>query len=351
MDYKRVLLLFPKWLTIADTIKLGFELNNWDVDLYDVNKEITKIKDKIHIHYQNFPYKVRQKWFDFFTEPLNLKQLELFKAFKPNLVIAYNGMFLSIDTIKEMQRSAKVCFFLGDSPFYTTRNDYYLPCLMQVDYLLCPDSYWENQFKGMGHSGTLYFQIASNPVIRYRKKVTEQEKKEWGSDLIFVGSNYTTAAGYKRAYFLNQFSRQDIKIYTNKKFSRWFSYFPELEGKVVFFQQRISETDLNTMLNCCKIYPVDANPGLINGIHLRIFECIVSGILPIAEYRKDVKNIFGPVGLPIIDNYNKGAEIAEYYLKHEKERFDIIDNLRNFTEKNFSPQIAIGNLLDSINFN
>jgi len=347
-DMKKVLLLIPSMFTIADTLKQGFEQNDCKCMNYDIGREITALQRKIHSHVGKLPFIIRKKWYSFFVDRINARQLEQFKAYEPDLVIVYNGMFLYPETVREMQKTAKVSFLLGDSPFYTPQNDFFLPSLMQVDYILCPDSYWEKQFRGMGHAGALYFQIATNPATHYIKDVTAEEKQQWSSDLIFVGATYLTATGYKRARFLDQFSQLDIKIYTSKGFRRWYRYFPELEPRVVPVEKRISEADLNTMLNCCKIYPVDANPGLLNGIHLRIFDCIASGILPLAEYRKDVKTIFGPVGLPIIADYRKAAAQAEYYLQHENERNEIISALRKFTDKNFSPQIAVAKLLEAI---
>lgn len=344
----RVLSLCPSIFSFLESMRSGFEDNGCEFLNYDVGKEITKIQEKIHVHILKFPFVVREKWYRYFVEEINSKQLDEFENYKPEIVIAYNGMFLDQDTVKKMQKSSIVCFLLGDSPFFTPHNDFFLPSLMQADFVLCPDSYWEKQFRGMGHKGAVYFLISSNPSLFYRKEVIPYEINKWGSDLVFVGTSYYTAAGYKRALFLNQFSKLNIKIHINKGFRRWYRYFPDLEAKVLHPKQRISEADLNTMLNCCKIYPVDANPGILNGIHLRVFECIASGILPLPEYRKDIATVFDQTGLPIIRNYKDAAAMAEYYLKHEDERKDIINELRMFTETNFSPAKSVANLLNMI---
>ena len=87
---------------------------------------------------------------------------------------------------------------------------------------------------------------------------------------------------------------------------------------------------------------------MINGVHWRIFECIGSGILPLAEYRKDVKEIFGKEGLPIITNYKMAPDLAAYYLRNDNERKDIMAELRNFEEANYSPAQSIGRFLDDL---
>lgn len=160
--------------------------------------------------------------------------------------------------------------------------------------------------------------------------------------------NFTQSRGFKRILFLDQFTRYDFKIYTGKGITRWYEDFPGLKQRTVHPAKRLTDNELNTILNCCKLYPVDANPGLINGVHLRIFECIGSGILPLVEYRKDVKDIFGKQGLPIITNYKAAGEMAAYYLHHDQERMDILQGLRSFVAEKFSPAQSIANVLDHL---
>ena len=72
----------------------------------------------------------------------------------------------------------------------------------------------------------------------------------------------------------------DLKIY-GMGWEMWFDYFPKLEEKYVELKKPLSFEEVNIITNCGKIYPIDANPGLLNGIHIRIFDTIGSGILPI----------------------------------------------------------------------
>ena len=71
------------------------------------------------------------------------------------------------------------------------------------------------------------------------------------------------------------------------------------------------------MFNRTKIIPVDGNPSIINGAHLRLLEALAAGALPLIEYRKDVEDeIFRDAGirLPIFKSYNEAAEIAAFWL-------------------------------------
>lgn len=334
--------------TLADTFIQGFEENGCEVYHYNYLEDVISINQRIHGHIGKLPYRIRSKWYKYYVGKVNEKHLDHFRCYDPDIVLVYNSELLLPETVKIMKRSAKVCFFMGDSPFYTPQNDFFFPCLMQADHIFCPDSYWEKQLRGMGISNVHFFLIGSNPKVNFKKRVTLAEQGKWGSDLVFVGVSYMTPVGFKRALFLNQFSSQNFRIYTSSKFQRWIPQFPDLRDKVVYPEKRLTDYEVNTILNCCKIYPVDANPGLLNGIHLRIFDCIASGIMPLAEYRKDLKSIFGRFGMPIIENYRNGASMAKYYLAHEKERLDIISCLREEVQRSYSPRAVIENVLEKV---
>ena len=104
--------------------------------------------------------------------------------------------------------------------------------------------------------------------------------------------------------------------------------------------------EINLISNCSKIYPIDANPGLINGLHVRIFDCIGSGILPLVEFREDINLVFKGLHLPIINNYNECEDKAKYFLKNDQERKDIIEDLRKFVAKNYTLKKAAEIILE-----
>jgi len=344
----RALILAPQSFTLAGSFEYGFFHNNWETRIFDYRSEIRNYEDRIHSHINKFPFKIRSGWYNYFVAKVNSYHKKTFSEYKPDLVLVYNSELLLPETVRFMRQTSKVCFFLGDSPFYTPQNEHYLPLLSQADLILSPDSYWEQQLKGIGLDQTRFFLISSNPEVNHVIQVSDSEHKEWSSDLVFVGTSYSTAAGYKRALFLSQFAGLDIKIYTSRQFMRWCGCFPGLTDKVTVLPKRLTNEELNTVLNCCKIYPVDANPGLINGVHIRIFDCIASGIMPLAEYRKDVKDIFEKDGLPIIYDYKNAGDLARHYLVNQAKRKEIVMSLQQKVRQLYAPEVAIHRLLDEI---
>ena len=348
MAEKRALLIFPKMYSMVNAFEEGFRENGWEVKNHDNTEYISKTHRKISRGLRKLSSGLRAGWQQKTMDQINARLLGEFHQTKPDIVLAYNSGLLSLDTMREMQKSAKVCFYMGDSPFYPTRADTYLSCLMRADLILCPDTYWGKQLIGMGIGTVKPFLIGSSKDTNYTREVSKEERKKWGSDLLFVGLVFPDTRGFKRVLFLNQFSDLDLKIYTGRSIESWYKEFPQLQKRVVHPEKRLMGEDMNTLLNCCKLHPVDGPPGLLNGVHWRIFESIGSGILPLAEYRKDLKEIFGGKGMPIISNYKMANDMASYYLKHDNERADILSGLQSFVSETFSPKKSIGDVIDAL---
>ena len=89
----------------------------------------------------------------------------------------------------------------------------------------------------------------------------------------------------------------------------------------------IAQEEMNRMYNRAAVIPVDGNPGIINGVHLRMFEALAAGALPLIEYRNDVDSLLFngfEDQLPLVRDYRKVADMAEYYLNNERERSGLV---------------------------
>ena len=153
-----------------------------------------------------------------------------------------------------------------------------------------------------------------------------------------MGSCYLNSWGYKKAMLMNSFTGFNFRLYGNSAWRRWFSFFPAL--KSVYTESGfIPQERLNMMYNRTRLIPVDGNPGIINGIHLRMFEALAAGALPLIEYRKDVDTVlfrgFGEE-LPVIRDYRNAAQIASAYLKHERERAELVSAMNAFLNREYS---------------
>jgi spore maturation protein CgeB len=253
---------------------------------------------------------------------------------------------INVETIKKIkQQNIKIAFYLGDNPLYTFTNSNNLSILFHSDLTICPDSFWLQQLSDIGVMNLIHHYLGYDKSQNY----VINEDKVYSSDLMFIGRSHPNSWGYKRMLFLDQFNELDMKIYANSNsWDYWINDFPKLKDKITLLSGRISHEEVNKLCNATKIYPVDSNPGLINGVHLRVFECIGSGILPIIEYKKDLDLIFKGIELPVIKQYGEGAELAKYYLENEDKRLSKIKELQAYVNENYDTKTKVNEILEKL---
>ena len=338
----KVLILIPTIYSLAGTLKKGFNDLGYEVVLYDYRIEISNLNKNINTQTFRFPFSVRSKWNKYFMDKINKVHIEKYNNVEPDIVMIYNNEMLLPETVEYFSKKSKILFFLGDNPFYTPTNDYFLDLLFRADLIVSPDSFWTEQVKLMGMKNCIseYFNTYH---YQYELKKIESEQH----DLLFIGMSYVNSWGYKRALFLSHFAEFDIKIHGNSAWHRWLEFFPELKPKFIL-KGNYSDEYMAQLHYNAKIYPFDSNPGMLNGIHLRLFDCIEYGILPIPEYRKDISRVFKNEKLPIVNDYTEANKVVSYYLKNDTERIELVKSLQNFVRKNYNPDVTLTRILDHL---
>lgn len=305
---------------------------------FDIRDMIKAREQKIHSQIYRFPFKIRKFWEKYFLLKTNKIILQEVNSFNPDIVFIYNSEFLLPETCEKIKKNSKLIFFMGDSPFFTHTNHFYLPCLFYADLILSPDTFWISQLNTLGLRQTAYFvpgiDHKSYYPIEDRNKLTGVLK----SEVFYAGVSYKNSWGYKKALFMSKFSNFDLKIFGNNAWKRWFGFFPELERSYTE-SGYIPTEKLNLIFNNTKIIPVDGNPAILNGFHIRIFEAIGAGILPLAEYRKDLSELLFKdinIKIPLVTDYNKAQDLAKYYLINDNEREQTVSALKEFINKEYN---------------
>lgn len=349
----RILLLIPEAYTLLKTIQSGFhELGH-----------ITEFLNYLSFfkHYQNrlitktigLPHKVRKmlKIHDAYRKKINKIYLEHVYNLKPDMVLVYNDQYLTYQTAREIKKITKLAFYLGDSPFFLFYHPLTnLGMYLEADYVFTHDSFITESLKKVGQPNVTEIYFGYNPKVCYPKRPTEEEKQKYGSDVVMIGRLYSTnilSWTYKRLWFYHQFRHLNLKIFGHG----WRKYqqeFPELLNKVIDLNRHLSFDEVNTIVSCSKVYPIDANPGIINGIHLRVFDCIGQEILPLPEYTKDLEKVFKDVEIPFIKDYTEAEKIAKYYIDHDNKRERINRELKQFVDENYTPRKAAEKILNYV---
>ncbi len=343
----KILLLIPSSYTLYKTIDNGFSRLGFTVYHHDYRNFITRWQNQINTQIFRLPYRYREKWETYFLPRINQKHREIFDRENPDIVFIYNNEMLLPETIEYFKKNrAKIIFIMGDSPYYTPTNRYYMSLLFLADLIISPDSFWADQLKLLGIKNVVVdFPGFDESLMEFRQP-TDSERKAYECEVLFVGTGYADTWGYKRALFLSKLANFDTRIYGNNKWLRWLEFFPELKPKFHLLKNRISLEQLVMMSKCARVYPVDANPAILNGVHLRVFDCISMGVLPMVEYRKDHESFFKGVELPLIHTYDEAGNVAQKYLKNDDLREKTLQELQQFVKTKFAADVVLKRILE-----
>ena len=154
--------------------------------------------------------------------------------------------------------------------------------------------------------------------------------QKYKSDIVYTGLSHRDNKAYKRFLFLNQFASFACKFFItgNGYKKHWEQFFPNLKDKIIKHDKYDAEFN-NIVYNCSKIMPCDLPPALFNGVHIRIFDALGAGILPLCEHSRDLDIIFEGIDYPSIKNYDEIRETAGFYLRNDQIRSDLIKRMRN----------------------
>ena len=346
---KKIFLFVPTEYPLGTILEEGLFACGVETILFDFAYFYNKIILNLFYRSTDLPKKMAFHFPQWFINRVNKKYLELVNQLKPGAIIVYNDQYLLPETIRSIKKNNCILInILGDNPFYIWKRNSNIEAMMEMSYVLAPDTYWVKQIKEMGFHNISFFLPGFTKKINFKVKPSKTDYLKYKSDLIMIGNLQRTNWGFKRAYFYNLFADLDIKIY-GQNWDKWLNSFPKLKDKVIQPKTRISAKLMNTMLNCSKIYPIEHNPTIINGIHSRVFESIASGILPLVEYRKDLDLVFNNCEIPIITSYTTAGSIAAELIKNEKKRIKLLDELSTFIDSAYNPKITATKLLNIIN--
>lgn len=345
----RCLLLAPLQYPFLQSIIAGIEANGVELKAVDYQSFFSPRVNARYNNYTTLPLRLRRLWEEPYVRKANAEYLRIFREFQPDLVFIYNNQLARPALLEEFKRSAKVAFMLGDNPLYTPSNIYNLHILFYADYIISPDSLWCEQLTQMGVPGMTFDCFGFNSQIYYPMEVPEPERQRYRSDLIYVGSASKTNWGYKRMLFLDLFKNLDFKAYISGSMERWYDLFPGAASKIVP-HDRFDASFNNLVYNCSKVAPVELVPSLFRGIHVRVFDILGAGILPLCEYSADLERVFEGMELPIIKNYREAEEVARFWLEDEGRRKACVEAMRARVLERYTPAMVVRRMLDALGF-
>lgn len=343
----KCLLLAPLRYPFISSIISGLQTRGVKLKPVDYQDFFPARTNRWYNNYTALPQKIRKVWEKPYVAKANMQYLEIFRDFKPDLVFIYNNQLVDPGLLQEFKKTAKIAFMLGDNPLYTPTSLYNLHILFFADYVISPDSMWRDQLTQMGVPNVHFDCFGINSDVYFPKPATEAELAAYRSDFIYVGSASKTNWGYKRTLFLHLFKDFDLRAYISGDMSRWLEFFPEIGSKIIP-HDRFDAGFNNLVYNCSKIAPVELVPSLFKGIHVRIFDILGAGILPLCEYSADLDTVFAGMDIPVIKNYPEAQEVARFWLNNDVKRQECVRQMRDRVLANYAPEMVIQRMLDRV---
>lgn len=340
----KCLLLAPLQYPFIHSMISGIKAAGLELRAEDYLDFFSPRANRVFNRFTSLPRRLRKWWEDPYIKKTNERYLEIHREYRPDIVFIYNNQFILPETLEQFRKSSRIAFMLGDNPLYTPTSIYNLHILYQADYVISPDSMWRDQLSRLGIRNVVFECFSFNSDLYYPMEVPETVRERYQSDFVYVGSASKTNWGYKRALFLNLFKDLDLKAYiSGDGMDRWYEFFPELEKKVIP-HHRFDAAFNNLVYNCSKIAPVEQVPSLFNGIHVRVFDVLGAGILPLCEESEDLERVFEGTGIPLIRDYREGPQIAAHWLDREEERKAIVERMRSRAMEHYEPSKVVARM-------
>lgn len=343
----KCLLLAPLRYPFIQSIIAGFEQEGATLKCVDYQDFFSPRTNRWYNNYTALPRKIRNVWEEPYVRKTNEEYRKIFREFQPDLVFIYNNQLVLPALLEEFKQKSRIAFMLGDNPLYTPTSIYNLHILFQADYVISPDSMWRDQLTLMGIRNVVFDCFGFNSAVYHPMEVSAADRQAYQSDFIYVGSASKTNWGYKRLLFLHIFRDLDLRAYISGNMDRWLEFFPDLRSKIIP-HDRFDAGFNNLVYNCSKIAPVEQVPSLFNGIHVRVFDILGAGILPLCEHSADLCMVFEGMDIPLIKNYSEGQEMARFWLENESKRLSCVQAMRQRVEQRYTPSMVIRRMTDFI---
>lgn len=296
-----------------------------------------------------FPRKIDNLIQNKYFTVINEKIIQRYKTDKPHCIFIYNDCRILPETLNYFKsQGTKVIVFLGDDPNYLfPAKKTFLITVMNADSVIVPDTGWIEGLKMLGVKNIIFSPVGTDTEVFFKMNPAEKDLSKFSSDIIFIGTGYyLNSWGIKRSSVLNELSGMNFKLFGDNQWLELFQYFPEL--KKHFINEQLTSEIVNIACNCSNIYPVTVNHGVVNGVSTRVFDCIASGIFVLAEYKKDFDYLFPDGDVVCFKTKSELKDKAEYFLKNEKERNDIIANAREKVIRKFTIENLVKDILEQI---
>ncbi|MHA1252952.1 MAG: CgeB family protein [Candidatus Helarchaeota archaeon] len=279
---------------------------NYEVELYDY---------RYHAYFFNRgkgvfnKYKILKKIIKWRTFRKLKKCIE---KFEPDVLLTYKGEILDpeiINFIKNEYKIYTILIFPDDPQLFDSISSKIAPA---YDYVFTFSWTTIPRYKELGIKNLDYIPFAIDPNSYHKIRLNEEDLKEYGSDLSFVGTMYKN-----REKIINQIINYNMKIW-GKGWER--AIYPMIKKKYTY--KFITLEEIIKVFNACKInLNIHHNFGFVN---LRCYEITGCGAFCLTDRAERIEKLF-EIGKEIVifEDVQDLKEKIDYYLDNDDERQEI----------------------------
>jgi spore maturation protein CgeB len=304
----------PNYITITEYIEMAILQLGYELETYDYRQH-------------TIPYRISNKLPFLYRWDMNKLNSDLIKCvdhFKPDiLLVNWGGTFYpeTISVIRKQFNVTTINWFI-DFPGGPGVLDAAIKVAPVYDFFFTQSTDALEFHKEHGNKGGMWLNAATDPDIHRPLKLTEDEKREYGCDVCFVGSMYP-----ERVKLLETLSDFNLgvwgpgweRINTDsplKPYIRGGCVIPDIWVKIY----NASKIVINYMGS----YGGEAAEDKIYQASPRVFETMGCRSFQIVDAKKDVLTLFKPGEHLVCFNKIHGAkDLVKYYLNHHQERREI----------------------------
>lgn len=325
----------PHFITITEYMESAIEALGHDLIIFD---------DRQHI----IPGRMRQRiqWLDQFDlQHINKKMVSLALRTKPDIAIVTGGHRITSRTVKTLKNQG-ICTVLWsiDAPLNFQPLIDIAPF---YDHVFCQGTEAAEMLNHVGIKGAQWLPMGCDPDFHTPVGLSTEEKKQYGTDLAFVGSYYLN-----RAELFQKLTDFDLGIWGPgweklhldsplRKFLRGGELKPEVWLKVYSASKIVLATHYHDLENRFPVH--QASP--------RIFEALACGAFVISDNQRDVFSLFKEgVHLERFVDSKDLIEKIKYYLDHPEERKRIAEQGNNEVTQKHTYVYRIEKLIQLVNY-
>ncbi len=245
---------------------------------------------------------------------MNMKILKIAKHCKPDLIFITKGEWLFPRTVKKLRNTGALIFNLFVDDPYNMNNSsmWHIKSIPFFDCYITWDKGLYPRLKKDGAKRLECMRFAYRPEVIHPVKLTENEKKEYGSDVGFIG-----AWNEEREKILLTVADLDLKIWGKK----W-----ETSGDTIRKKWTGKTADLPKVIGSTKIN-INIMRDQKSGHNMRSIEIPVCGGFQLAErIPHHVKMFKEGKDIECFKDTDEMRKKILYYLKNEKKRKEIANN-------------------------